>query len=264
MKKPEKDFTSFNELQIWITYPQTIRMLIENRISPKSGEERAENYCRLQGINATIILLSALTIEGFLTHCLTAMSCGSRFKPNDDFKSRLDYEFHQRATRATFNDFPSLFRIVLGKDPAELINDEKLIKGVRALISFRNGLAHSKPVVHFGLDHELQNHLGETDYLTEYEMEAQYKPVHDYLMEAKLIFFEDDKIFTPEIAAHFYGLVEPYINALLKNLPKRGVADVKQHVKLAFRKERFRDCTATILAKLNKQKSTETSSSLFV
>lgn len=235
-QKPEKEFNSFNESQIWITYPQTIRMLIENRIMPKTGKEWAENYYRIQGINATIILLSALTIEGFLTHCLTKMSCGSRFKPSDDYKSRLDYEFHQRAMRATFNEFPSLFRIVLGKDPAELINDDKLINGVRALISFRNGLAHSKPVVYLGLDHEFENHLGQTDYVTEYEMDAQYKPVHDYLIEAKLLFVEDDKIFTPKIAAHFYGLVEPYINALLKNLPKEHIGDVEHHVNLAFRK----------------------------
>jgi hypothetical protein len=251
-QKPEKAFTSFNESQIWITYPQTIRMLIENRITPKTGKEWAENYYRIQGINATIILLSALTIEGFLTHCLSEMSCGSRFKPSDDFKSRLDYEFHQRVTRATFNEFPSLFRIVLGKDPAELIDDDTLIKGVRALISFRNGLAHSKPVVYLGLDHEFENHLGQTDYVTEYEMEAQYKPVHEYLMEAKLIVLEDDKIFTAKIAAHFYGLVEPYINALLNNLPKEYIADVKHHVNLAFRTEKFRDYTATLLAKQNK------------
>ena len=239
-KKAESDtanvgYNSFSETSIWALYPNTINILQAQRLIPKTAIDRRDAYEKNRGLNATIILLSALSIEGFLVDCLSTFMPGSRIHLDDNFQSRLDFEFTKRVVNATFSDFPELFTLTLGKPLSKLIKDQSLVAGVLRLIDFRNGLAHSRPVVYLGLDHEFTTVDGATDYMTEYKMDKQYETVHAYL-EARGLIFERQDLFRDDIADHFVGFVRPYMDAVLLLLPADNVSSVKHLVATAFRK----------------------------
>jgi len=230
-----KTVVSYNETPIWTTHPTTIRVLQCTRGDVLKPAECAKNYEKNRGINATIILLSALTIEGFLVECLSTYAMGKRFSDKSTFEGRLDHDFLNRISTATFGDFPDLFRLTLGKPLSELITNNSLLESVRILIKFRNGLAHARSVVYASYDNEFRNHIGQMDGFTSYEMESQYRDVHEYLEKNNLIFDNVD-LFKTGIADHFAGLVKPYIDAVLPHLPVPQSDNVKTFVAMAFRK----------------------------
>jgi hypothetical protein len=225
---------SYLETAIWITYPTTIMVLQSARGGDLKPIERAKFYERNRGINATIILLSALTIEGFLVECLSSYAVGYRFSDENTFEGRLDHDFLTRISTATFGDFPELFRLTLGKPLSECITDKTLLDSVRILIKFRNRLAHARSVVYAVHDYEFRNIHGDIDGFTHYEMENQYREIHEYLEKKRLVFDNRD-LFKNDIADHFTGLVKPYIDAVIPLLPVPQSDYVKTLVASAFR-----------------------------
>jgi len=183
-------------------------------------------YEKNRGLNATIILLSALTIEGFLVDCLSCFTMGSEFSPMNSFESRLNHAFRKITDRATFGEFQELFRIALGAPLSEMIKDKKLIEGIKALINFRNGLAHARSVVYKTYEIDLEQEV-------DYEVESQYAEVHTYLKKLNLVYKEED-FYINKIADHFADLVKPYINAVIPLLPVPQSDNVIALVRFAY------------------------------
>lgn len=226
IKREIDRITSYSEQPVWTTFPVTIKWMREQRDAIKTSELPTQ-YFRRQGMNATIILLSAACLEGFLVECLSSFAIGNRFASKDTFQGRLDHDFLQRISSATFGDFPDLFRLTLGHPISELLADEKLLKGVRTLIDFRNGIAHGRSVVYL----KGEQHLDEDDY----EIGNQYERVHEYLEQQKLIFASHDLFDNKEVADHFVGLIKPYMEAVVALLPVPQSDNVKALVKLAWK-----------------------------
>lgn len=226
--------TSYIEKTIWTAYPTTIKILQGTRGGELEPKERVTLFERNRGINATIILLSALTIEGFLVDCLSSFVVGNRFSNKNTFEGRLDHHILNKISTATFGDFPELFRLTLGKPLAECITDERLLNSVRILIKFRNGLAHARSVVYSVQDFDFFNFIGQIDGFTFHEIENQYKDIHEYLSENGLVWGDGD-LFQNDIADHFAALVKPYIDAVIPILPVPQSDNVKTLIELAFR-----------------------------
>ena len=110
----DKPLTSYHESAIWTAFPSTIKWLQGERKKIQTPAERAQHYNRQRGMNATIILLSAACIEGFLVECLKSFTIGYRFSPKNTIEGRLDHDFLKRISTATFGQFPDLFRLTLG------------------------------------------------------------------------------------------------------------------------------------------------------
>ena len=224
---PNKRVTSYSARAIWTGFPSTIKWLQNQRSADKTLLERVEFHERDRGFNATIILLSAACLEGFLVECLNSYTIGNRFASKDTFEGRLDHAFLKRVSTAMFKDFPELFTLTLGKPLSELITDDNLIEGVEALRAFRNGIAHARPVIYQTCAEDLDDDV-------DYEMEGQYKTIHEYLEKRKLIYGHED-IFQSKIADHFAGLVRPYMEAVVPLLPVPQSDNVKMLAKMAFK-----------------------------
>jgi len=225
--KPKKKITTFHERPIWTAFPSTIALLQQSRKQNQTSKELAESYNSRRGVNATIILLSAACIEGFLVECLKSYTIGNKFASKDTFDGRLAHDLQNRVSTATFGDFQYLFILTLGKPISELISDKELLQGVRTLIDFRNGIAHARSV---GYESDA---LDNDDY-TEYYVEQQYKAVHEYLEKKKLA-FNDEDFFSGSVADHFAGLLKSYLNAVVELLPVPQSDNVKMLVKFAFK-----------------------------
>jgi len=68
----------------------------------------------------------------------------------------------------------------------------------------------------------------------DYEIESQYKTIHEYLERNKLIYRHED-IFQNAIADHFASLVKPYVDAVVPLLPMPQSDNVKVLVALAYK-----------------------------
>lgn len=204
-----------------------VKWLQTDRNKVKTLAERMEFHERNRGINATIVLLSAACLEGFLVECLNSFIIGSRFVPQDTFEGRLDHAFLRRVSRATFKDFPELFTLTLGRPLEAAVDNKPLIDGVRLLFNFRNGIAHARSVVYQTYAEDLEDDV-------DYEIENQYKTIHEYLEQKKLIYRHED-LFKNEIADHFAGFVKPYIEAIVPLLPVPQSDNVKVLVALAYK-----------------------------
>ena len=204
-----------------------VKWLQQDRNKVKTQAERIEFHERNRGINATIVLLSAACLEGFLVECLNSFIIGSRFAPHDTFEGRLDHAFLKKVSRATFKDFPELFTLTLGRPLEEALDNKPLIDGVRLLFNFRNGIAHARSVVYQTYEDDLEDDV-------DYEIENQYEKIHEYLKQRKRI-YRHEELFKNEIADHFAGFVNPYIDAVVPLLPVPQSNNVKILVALAFR-----------------------------
>ncbi len=229
-KKPDevnKKITSYSTHPIWPTIPGTVKLLQKSRATLKTDKLYAELHQRIRGVNATIILLSATCIEGFLVECLLSYTIGYRFATKDTFQRRLDLDFLKNISKATFKDFPELFTLTLGIPLSELITDKPLLESVRTLIDFRNGIAHGRSISYETYATDLGDDV-------DYEMENQYKAIHAYLTKNKFVYRHED-ILKNEIADHFAGIVKPYIDVVIPLLPEVQSDNVKSLVKWANR-----------------------------
>ncbi|MDB6122005.1 MAG: hypothetical protein JWQ71_998 [Pedosphaera sp.] len=219
-----KKITSFSDNAIWTTYPLTVKWLQEQRKTMESFDIESIELHR--GVNATIILLSAACLEGFLVDCLKSYVANNRFAARDTFEGRLDHDFLNRISTATFNDFPDLFRLTLGNPLSALISDTDLIEGIRTLINFRNGIAHARSVIH-------QSSIVEPEGDEDYEIEHQYHDVHKYL-EGKNLIYGQQNLFSDKIADHFASLIKSYIDAVLPLIPTSQTMELNMNVSLAY------------------------------
>ena len=222
-----KKVASYFERPVWTAFPSTILLLQQSRPRNQIAKELADTHNSRSGTNATIILLSAACIEGFLVECLKSFTIGNRFASKNTFEGRMEHDFLRRISTARFRDFADLFTLTLGQPISELVSDKTLIQGVLALISFRNGIAHARSVVYESEDFDVDDY-------NEYTIDAQYKGIHEYLEKMKLVYQHDD-FFNDAVADHFAKLVKPYLNTVVELLPVPQSDNVKSLVKFAFR-----------------------------
>jgi hypothetical protein len=76
-------------------------------------------------------------------------------------------------------------------------------------------------------------HAEDLEDYVEYEIEKQYKEVHEYLQKMKFVYDNED-IFNNETADHFAHLVKPYVEAVVSLLPAQQSDNVKALIKFAF------------------------------
>ena len=225
--KPGKKITTYHERSVWPSFPSTVVLLQQSRKHNQTSKELAESNNSRRGVNATIILISAACIEGFLVECLKTYTIGNKFASKDTFEGRLAHDLQNRFSTATFGNFPHLFSLTLGKPISELILDKDLLQGVKTLIDFRNGIAHARSVVY-------ESDVWDKEGPIEYDVESQYQTVHKYL-EQKNLTINDEDFFTNSVADHFAGLVKSYLNAVVELLPVPQSDNVKMLVKFAFK-----------------------------
>jgi hypothetical protein len=93
-----KTVFSYHRRLIWPSFPETISWLQKSRVSRENIQAFVKGYETNRGTNATIILLSAACIEGFLVECLNTYALGHRFSSKDTFEGRLDHDFLRRVS----------------------------------------------------------------------------------------------------------------------------------------------------------------------
>lgn len=215
---------SYWEISIWPHFPQTITWLQLERDARLSKTKLFRKERHYKGINASIIVLSAACIDGFLSDCLQTFA-GGKFTRNDTFVNRLDNEFLRRAKRATFKESKDLFALALGKPLDELISNEDIRNGVNALFNFRNGVAHARSESFETYDDNEQEQ--------EWQVTGQYEQLNKYLKSKHLI-GNAEHLFQNAIVDHFAALVKPYIQSVLLILPKESVKKMDREVRFAF------------------------------
>ena len=218
--KVNKPVLSSYAHHIWYTFPSTVAWIQRERDKAMLNDDHFVMKTRYRGINATIILLSAATLEGFLRGCLESFTKFSLLDyPEEiiqptDFSGRLELDYLKRVSGASFGDFPELFHLAIGNLPSELITNKDLVAGAKALILYRNAIAHANPARYVSYN---KPKLGCE---VEYEISGRYKELDKYFKNHKLKFVGDDVLFQNEVADHFAALVKPYIKEVLSVLPK--------------------------------------------
>jgi hypothetical protein len=211
---------------IWPSLPVTIKLLKNNRNKLTSDGKPNAPYPARRGINATIILLSATCVEGFLVDSLMTFVSWFEFFKNDDLKTRLYLDLSERISGATFKDLQDLFTLTLGKTIKDLINDDQLIESIRSLIAFRNGIAHCRSFAYSVYASDI-NDIGSG---METEIKKQYRQVIEYIRQRDLIAKNNVNPFMDEVADHFSDLIFPYMDAVVKILPQEQIKDLKTDV----------------------------------
>jgi hypothetical protein len=229
-----KNLIAHHEYPIWITFPRTIKLLQNKRsANPRNCyEEHTQNT----GFNATIILLSAASIEGFLVESLTSIKYMSKFKAGKTFQDRLDNYFLKKVAFASFKDFPELFELSLGRPISKLIKDEELIAGIKCLIDLRNAIAHGRSVS-WQYFSESDIDLKDDD-ASGVEFYNPYDKIYAYLLKYKLVKKHDD-IFKNKVADHFSSIIKPYMNAVAQLLPPAQSKKLTVSIAFAFREVSF-------------------------
>jgi hypothetical protein len=221
----------YYERPIWTMLPSTIEVLKAQRRKPDATDFTKKIFFRQgQGINATIILMSATCIEGFIVECLKSFTMGYRFSDFKKFEGRLNLDFLKRIDKASFAEFPDLFKLTLGAKLQDLIADKDLVDAIQKLIDFRNGIGHGRSVIYVARDEFVP--LKDEPNL---EVEEQYQTVHKYL-EAKGLVNGTENMFNDAVADYFSSLVKPYMIIVLSLLPSDPQSDnVKHLVEFAFK-----------------------------
>lgn len=214
MAKPDKPLTARRISSLWQTTPSMIEWLQRER---KSAQKIDTTFGMLhQGINSSIVLLSASCIEGFLVECLQSFEFA--FHAKDTFEKRLRHDYYERVSKSTFNEISGFFTIALGKSLSELMKKKPIHKDIEILFRFRNGLAHGRSV-----EHRSYSEYGSDQSTWEFETWGSYKIVEQYLIEKELCSKEQvgkQDLFSNGIADHFAALIEPYIRDVVSILPK--------------------------------------------
>jgi hypothetical protein len=223
MKKPKADErtpTGLLAMNVWIYYPATIHWIREERNKSLALQTfpLTANY---KGMNATIILLSACCIEGFLSECLKSFA--NPFKPPTSLENRLERDYLETVNYAMLGDLPDLFRMPLGKPLKDLLNNEPLYKSFEMLSSLRNLLAHAKSVTYKNFDFYAME-VPVTDY--KYELTGKQKALEDYLVKLKLI-KRNELMLTHNVADHFGAFVKTFIEAVVPLLPEKNQKSMK-------------------------------------
>jgi len=229
MTKPDKQITAWKTFIVWATIPSTIEWLQRERKFAESIDSPYQTLHR--GINSTIVLLSATCIDGFLAECLQAFA--GRLHLKDTFNCRLNLDYIERVSAASYKGKTELFCVPLGKSLDELLKNQQVNEQVKTLFIFRNGLAHGRSAEYRSYS---ENYSGKR----EFEAHGKYKTVEEYLGKRKLISKNDtgrQDLFSDQIADHFASLVEPYIRCVVSVLPKEQSQTMSRLVEIAFCKK---------------------------
>ena len=138
MTKPDKKITSRHISFVWAAFPSTIEWIQIQRDSSKPTDKLLRSQLKQNGINQTIILLSAACIEGFLVECLQSFASGELNSKNT-FDNRLNRDYLEQVSKATFRDFSELFRLAVGKPLSELIENDPMRESIRVQPNSQNG-----------------------------------------------------------------------------------------------------------------------------
>lgn len=229
MTDPFRTPTTRGMTVVWTAIPDTVRWILQNRDKSNNIEFRLR--C---GLNADLIILSAVCVDGCAVECLKASIPES--PTGNEFQARLQEEFYKRAAEASgISVISDLFRVVLGKTLKESISDE-LRDSLAALISFRNHLCHGRST-------EFRSyHVGPTGWDYELEHWGGLKAVEDYLKGRGLLAkgITDGAtgydFLTNDIANHFTGLIEPICREIIHLLPSPACTNMKDVLDRAFEK----------------------------
>jgi hypothetical protein len=212
---------------VWMTLPATITLMKQHRNSGAKASTMLQAQFLNTGVNASIILLSATCIEGFLVECLQSFATDIHFE-NDQLQKEI--------LTAMFPDFPRLFEQVLGKPLGDLIEND-IHKGSRMLVNFRNGLAHCRSASYWGY-----NVPSSTE--RKFMLGGQYEEIYAYVKSHGLLDTQGlkgveaivgtESLFTNKIADHFSNLVKPYMDEVLKQLPPPQTDSMGLMVTMAF------------------------------
>ncbi len=225
-KKTERKLHSVSTHPVWTTLPATIKVLQNSRAA--HIEKSHHHYMQaVEGINVSIILLSAICIEGFFVECLLAFTDEAIILPKDTLKNRLLHELRVRISGATFSDYPDLFALVLGNKLHELIKNEPLIEAIIALIGFRNGFAHGRSIS-FETYTNIETQMAET------EIQKHYKRAYEYLIKYGLI-AASESLTTVKVADHFAERVFPFMNLVRNVLPEPQKSTIRFYIEMAGR-----------------------------
>src|ERR1017187_2326776 len=99
MTKPKKGkIEGRRERWTWPHYPETIYWIQQQRNEASKTDKAFLRFRFCRGLNATIVILSATIIEGFINECLESFA--NRFEEIDTMDHRLNHEFLNQLNRA--------------------------------------------------------------------------------------------------------------------------------------------------------------------
>ena len=203
---------------IWEYQKDHIGFLYESRKNLKSIKTRI-------GINISIILHSACSIEGYIENELkTLLEHRKSVLNKNDFEQfslrriyncfihNIEKDFETRISRTTgLEKFDSLIEIFSYKNKPDRLTDFKYFEGIKVLFQLRNVLAHGREVSAQRVSGIWTNGSWEDDFW------GGYRQAESYLIKKKLInkkFVECQKIdhiFTNKVTDHFYSICKMFL-----------------------------------------------------
>ena len=227
---------------VWVTLPTVIDALKLSRQFQIETKLTVQKSFLSRGVNATIILLAAASIEGFLTECLEAF--GDRMLGHDKFDERLLHFYLSRVSWASIEDKCKLFNLPLGNTLGELMGDIPIQKDFEALCKLRNCLAHANSF-HYSLYEFKENEM------EFFPTKAEIKSVRKHLLEIGLLTLLPpvppkeagdpaftitgiEEMFTNKVADHYADLSQKYMEKVIKLLPQPHKSSMKGMVDTAF------------------------------
>jgi hypothetical protein len=234
-KSKDKKIIGQRTTWTWPHYPETIYWLQLQRDDELKNDKAFRRFRRYRGINATIVILSASVVEGFLIECLESFA--DRFQAEDTMVKRLSHDYLRRLERANQYDRQLLFKIATGKTIDEHLGGEDvpIVKAISNLFKLRNCVAHARPISY--VSHG-EKHQDFDEYL--YEMEGQFAVVEKYLIHTKKLLHASDGYSVNDLLENkcvdfFAEQVKPYIDEVLKHLNNSNKFGVQHSVNVAFR-----------------------------
>jgi len=202
----------------WHSYPSMIHWLREKR-DVSINDPNFINTGIYKGTNASILILSACVIEGFLFNCLNTFA--NPYKPLSDMPSRLEHGYLDNLAKTFLGGLPDAFFVPTGKTLREHLNGNHLYETMEVLCHVRNCLAHSRPFVFQTFMFSGSPTVVDPNWKDDFSSEGKIKIIEDYLVKQTIHKYKDD-ILTDKVADHFGDRLVNYIQDVLKVLPTRN------------------------------------------
>lgn len=202
-------------------YPELIEWKIKSRNESNTGDLNST-------LNFSIIIDCACLIELALNSIINELLINSNLS-EDEVKNRLLEMLMEKHEKGQFNDYITIYEILIGKSPKKIV-DEELWKSIKILFQYRNKLVHGNSMEFFEVKDKGNTRLEAFD---------SYKNIFAFIKEKKLakinLSTEINEIMaTDQIIDYFYNCSIAFIKELVNNIPEHTKMFIETILPYAF------------------------------
>lgn len=214
------ELESTNEANAWWYLPSLIEFLKKAR-----NENPGEKFC----MNISIILHSAIIIEGFLNELLSDF-VGMRMN-DKSLEDRLNIELAQRIDKSSWLDLQYLYGLIFGRELSHDSGNAEW-KGVNSLFDLRNMLMHGKT---------MRVSVYSKSGIRKVKLFGKYEKVYKHLAQEKKVIqqmnlkaeYPHVDLITNESVDYYWQTTKNFISCLVE-IHKNNMPTIESSFEIAF------------------------------